>query len=110
MEIGTVVIGVLTVLASVLGAWFAARGNVQAKRTEATLPPYDQLAARVSTLEAQVDRLSHGESINRAYIRRLLPAWRIPPMPMPPWLLDEMTPHHTQTPGSVIEPPNRKEH
>ncbi len=47
----------LAAVATVAAAWLASRSGIKAKRIESTSSPYDQLAARVVTLEQQVDAL-----------------------------------------------------
>ena len=51
----TVVGAVVSVIGAVVVALVGKRSSSTAKKIETTTPPYDALAKRVSTLEAQVD-------------------------------------------------------
>lgn len=99
-----VIIAVISLISSALVAWITLRGNRAVKREEAMLPPYDELAKRVATLERQQGELIAEREVDRAYIRRLLPAWQDLPRPLPAWLVRERDPWHPETPGSIIEP------
>ena len=48
---------VLAAVGTVVASWLVSRGGIKAKRIESASSPYDQLAARVVTLEKQVDDL-----------------------------------------------------
>ena len=46
---------VISVIGAVVVAWLSKRSSAAAAKTAATAAPYDALASRVATLEAQVD-------------------------------------------------------
>ena len=46
---------VISVIGAVVVAWLSKRSSAAAAKTTATAAPYDALASRVATLEAQVD-------------------------------------------------------
>ena len=48
---------VLVAFGTVVASWLVSRSGIKAKRIESASSPYDQLAARVVTLERQVDDL-----------------------------------------------------
>ena len=52
-----VLAAVLAAVATIAASWLVSRSGIKAKRIESASRPYDQLAARVVTLERQVDDL-----------------------------------------------------
>ena len=56
---------VISVIGAVVVAWLSKRSSAAAAKTAATAAPYDALASRVATLEAQVDEARR--TIHRIY-------------------------------------------
>lgn len=56
---------VISVIGAVVVAWLSKRSSAAAAKTTATAAPYDALASRVATLEAQVDEARR--TIHRIY-------------------------------------------
>ena len=97
----SMLIGLATVTASIIGARYAYRGNREAAEIEAQAAPYDSLAARVDKLETQVGQLrdrvetledeqAHDRRWMRCairLIRRWVPAEHHPPTPA--WMTDQ---------------------
>lgn len=100
---------VVAVVVAGLTGWLTYLAATRGKEIEATATPYDQIAARVSTLEQQVNGLMHDQWVDRTYMRQLLTAWpsgHTLPQPMPGWIALHygIQPEHPPTPGSIIEP------
>lgn len=91
-------IGVITV------AWLTKQAQTRAKSIEATATPYAELAARVASLERQVDALRAELHEARSYTHVLIaerPPGMALPQPVPAYLLSA---YSTPTPSSIIQP------
>ena len=100
---------ILTAIISVGGTvaigWITYRAQTRTKEIETTTPPYEQLAARVSALEGQVDSLRGDLHEARTYTHALIterPLGRPLPQPVPAYILGA---YLAPTPTTIIEPP-----
>lgn len=102
-QVVTVLVALVTITGSALGAWLTTRGNRTTKEIETRASPYAELADRVSVLESQVgtlrarvEQLEDERRVDRAWIRRVI-EWaaaeghRIP-FPLPTWHTTKETP------------------
>lgn len=95
--------GLLSVAGVSITGWLAYRTQTRAKSIEATATPYTELAARVASLERQVDALRAELHEARSYTHVLIaerPPGMALPQPVPAYLLSASTP----TPSSIIQP------
>ena len=98
------VIGLLSVAGVSITGWLAYRTQTRAKSIEATATPYTELAARVASLERQVDALRAELHEARSYTHVLIaerPPGMALPQPVPAYLLSA---YSTPTPSSIIQP------
>ena len=73
---------IITTIGVIAVAWLTKQAQTRAKSIEATVAPYDKLAARVTGLEVQVDTLMRDLHEARTYTRVLI-AERPPGLPLP---------------------------